>query len=132
MDRFQIPKMPEYKNQNIPMPKISEFKDQNLADEFHRRLTDYIVSFENNLTEYEEVALKLVSFGETVTIKVESIGYWNPSLIAFSGFTTSGERVQLIQHVSQLSFLIFAAKVAEPVPPRRRIGFRQQNEMETE
>jgi hypothetical protein len=132
MDKFNIPKMPDIKIQNFPMPKIPEFKDQNLANEFHRRLMDYIITFEKSLTEYEEVALRLVTFGESITIVVETIGYWNPSLISFVGTDTKGQRVQLIQHVSQLSFLLIAIKVPEPVEPRRRIGFRQQHETENE
>jgi hypothetical protein len=70
------------------------------------------------------VALKLVSFGETVTIIVDDIGYWNPSLICFYGVSVKGERVQLIQHVSQISFLLIAVKSSKPIQPKERIGFK--------
>lgn len=117
--RFNLPKLPQ-----VPLPDVTKFKDQNLADEFYRRLYDYIVKFENGLGENEEVALKLVSFGETVTIIVEDLGYWNPSLITFHGKTLKGERVKLIQHVSQISFLLIAVKTERPVQPQERIGFK--------
>jgi len=117
---------------NFSLPKIPDIKDHNLADEFHRRLVDYVEAFENKLTDHEQIALKLVSFGETVTIIVEDIGYWNPSLISFYGKNMNDERVQLIQHISQISFLLIAIKVAEPVAPRRRIGFRLKHELEDE
>ena len=63
----------------------------------------------------------LVSFGRQVTLHVHRIGYSVPAIITFDGVTDDGERVQLIQHVFQLSFLLIAVKKLESQP--RRIGF---------
>ena len=84
------------------------------------------------MQEDEEIALKLVSFGESVTLVVENIGFYNPGLITFYGVNTSNERIQLIQHVSQLSFLLMAVKTLKPKEQRRRIGFRLKHELEKE
>jgi hypothetical protein len=127
MDNFNLPKISNFQ---IPLPKIPEFKDHNLADEFHRRLCEYVIRFEKDLTENEEIAVKLVSFGETVTIVVDSIGYWNPSLICFYGADTSGQKVQLVQHISQLSFLLIAIKSDKPISPKERIGFKLSREID--
>jgi Family of unknown function (DUF6173) len=127
MDNLNLPKLTDF---NIPIPRIPEIKDHNLADGFHRRLCEYVIRFEGQLTENEELAVKLVSFGETVTIIVEDIGYWNPSLICFYGVSTSGQKVQLIQHVTQLSFLLIAAKSEKPVEAKERIGFKLRKEID--
>ena len=62
-----------------------------------------------------------MSFGRQVTLHVHRVGYSTPAIITFDGVTEEGERVQLIQHVSQLSFLLVAVKKLESQP--RRIGF---------
>ncbi|WP_407161514.1 DUF6173 family protein [Aeromonas caviae] len=54
-------------------------KDQNLADEFHRRLIEWINDFHRSLDEEHEVGARLVSFGQTVTFHIDDIGYWNPA-----------------------------------------------------
>ena len=58
-------------------------KDQNLADEFYRRLINWINDFHKSLDEEHEVGARLVNFGQAITFHVEDIGYWNPSLISF-------------------------------------------------
>lgn len=86
-------------------------------------LKSYIEAFESSLADDEEVAVRLVSFGGAVTFHAEQIGFSKPNVITFYGVTPQGERVQLIQHVSQLSFLLQAAKKLGESP--RRIGFIQ-------
>ncbi len=68
-----------------------------MADEFHRRLIKWINEFHRSLDEDHEVGAGLVSFGKTVTIHIDDIGYWNPSLISFQGINENGEAVKLIQ-----------------------------------
>ena len=70
----------------------------------------------------QEVAIALASFGQSHTINVESVSTLGPHLIVFSGIE-NGCRVQLVQHVSQLNFLLFAAPSSAPIP-RRTIGFQ--------
>ncbi|WP_421231584.1 DUF6173 family protein [Aeromonas sp. 603079] len=98
-------------------------KDQNLADEFHRRLIEWINDFHRSLDEEHEVGARLVSFGQTVTFHIDDIGYWNPSLISFQGKNENGEVVELIQHVSQISVLLVALKRENIHQPKRPIGF---------
>lgn len=110
------------------MPRINPAhlmppKDQNLADEFHRRLIEWINDFHRSLDENHEVGARLVSFGQSVTFHIDDIGYWNPSLISFKGKNENGESVELIQHVSQISILLVALKRKDVSQPKRPIGF---------
>ncbi len=81
----------------------------------------YVEEFERSLDEDHEVGVRLVSYGSTVIFHAEYIGFCPPNVITFSGVTTEGERVQLIQHVSQLSFILKAVPKTNEKP--RRIGF---------
>lgn len=96
---------------------------ENTADNFHKRLLEYIVAFDNSLDQNKEVGVRLVSFGQTVTFRVEDIGYYNPSLICFYGTTEDGNSVQLVQHVSQISFLLTALPCLDPNKRKSEIGF---------
>ncbi len=111
-------------------PKIPnlDFKNHNLADAFYDRLISLIISFEKNLNLDEEVGARLVSFGETIIIHIDDLGYWNPSLIYFYGRDNSDREVQLIQHISQISILLM--KVPRTNPDRERIGFKLQKQQD--
>lgn len=98
---------------------------QNFASEFCKKLYEEIIDFDASLDNENEVAARLVSFGETIQFGIESIGFSNPSLIIFSGHTSDGSHVQLVQHVSQISILLLSAKRPEPEKPKFPIGFRQ-------
>ncbi len=99
--------------------------DANLASEFHDRLIKWINDFDSSLDLDYEVGIRLVSFGQEVTFHLSDIGYWNPSLISFSGYTEEGDPVELIQHVTQISILLKKMKRADPTIPKRPIGFNQ-------
>lgn len=103
-------------------------KNQNLADEFHRRLIEWINDFHRDLDQEYEVGARLVNFGQSVTIHIDDIGYWNPSLISFSGKTEDGKQVELIQHVTQISILLVALKRENIDQPKRPIGFANWEE----
>ena len=105
-------------------------KDQNLADEFYRRLINWIIDFHKSLDEEHEVGARLVNFGQAITFHVEDIGYWNPSLISFQGRNELGEPVELIQHVTQISILLVAMKRENIEQPKRPIGFASWDEYE--
>lgn len=100
------------------------------ADAYYRRLAEYIIDFENDLKEDEEVGAKLVNFGESIIISVEDIGYYNPRLICFIGKNNDGNRVQLVQHVNQINFLLIALKRTNKERPR--VGFKLKHELEKE
>ncbi|RJR08342.1 hypothetical protein C4588_05730 [Candidatus Parcubacteria bacterium] len=96
--------------------------EKNPAKWTYIRLGEYIKSFEEELDDEHEVGARLVSFGQSVTFHIEDIGYYSPDIICFHGKNNEGQKIQLIQHVSQLSVLLIAMKKLEEKP--RRIGFR--------
>jgi hypothetical protein len=118
-----IPKLqlPEFQ-----MPKPNALivnAESNYASEFHKRLMKWINDFNASLDDKHEVGLRLVSFGQTVTFHLQDLGYWDPSLISFSGTTETGEPVELIQHVSQISILLMKMQRLQPEKPKVPIGF---------
>jgi len=93
----------------------------NPAQWTYERLAEYIKEFEAALDNDHEIGARLVSFGQNVTFHIEDIGYYGPDIIHFEGRNEAMEKVQLIQHVSQLSVLLVAVKKQQDKP--RRIGF---------
>jgi len=99
--------------------------EENYASNFCEKLIISIRKFDSNLDSDEQVALKLVSFGQSINLLVTHLGYSDPSLIHFYGTSDNGSPMELMQHVSQISFLITSAARKEPNKPKEPIGFRQ-------
>lgn len=124
VENFNGPKIdPEYIRSLVPT-------NPNLASEFHKRLMEIIAEFEQALDEAQEVGMRLVTFGQTITFHVRDIGYYNPSLIRFYGLNEeTGSPIELVQHVSQISFLLMAVRPVGGQEPKR-IGFRLEQDAE--
>jgi hypothetical protein len=104
--------------------KMESVSDNSLASEFCKRLTEYCTKFDRQLDSEHEVGVRLVSYGQTVMLYVENIGYYNPSLIHFNGVLEDGKTpVRLIQHVSQISFLLTSLPKKDPTKPKQPFGF---------
>ena len=101
---------------------ITPPRDYTHADWKYEKIVEKIRDFESKLDEDHEIALKLASFGSSVTMLVEDIGYQNPDILYFYG-CVNGNSAQLIQHMSQLNFLITSIERADKSKPARRIGF---------
>ena len=97
-------------------------RDYKNADYSYEVIMKRIREFEETLDDDHEIAIQLASFGQSVTLSVTDIGYSNPSTLVFYGYV-GDQRATLIQHMSQLNFLLIAVKKAEPEKPARRIGF---------
>ena len=100
------------------LPKIDPINPAKWA---YESLMEYIKDFEAELDDNHEVGAQLVSFGQLVTFHIEAVSYDGPSIITFHGRTEAMGKVQLVQHVSQLSVLLIAVKKQQDKP--RRIGF---------
>lgn len=103
--------------------EMLDHANANLASQFHKRLKNAIAGFDAQLDDQHEVGVRLVNFGQTVTFHLQGMGYFNPSLIVFKGTTTTGEPVELIQHVSQISVLLMKLPRLEPEKPKERGWF---------
>ena len=111
---------------DTPVDKIKKSvsgRDYTLADYQYQKIMESIYEFEQNLDRNKEVALYLTNFGESILMNITDIGYSNPSLIHYFGYI-DGNYSELIQHVSQINFLITATEKTEEERPARRIGFK--------
>ena len=113
--------MSKHKKKELPDIIDSLPRDYNMADWKYEKLVEQIKEFEEILDDDHEIALKLASFGSSVVMSVTDIGYQNPDILYFYGFVEGKE--QLIQHISQLNFLITFVEREDKTKPARRIGF---------
>lgn len=99
------------------------------AEWMYERLVHAIIEFEESLDDEHEVAAQLVSFNDAETFNITDVGFWEPDLIVFFGTTSRGNRVQLMQHISQVNLMLVAIKKPEKKEPPRRIGFILEQKM---
>lgn len=99
----------------------------NPAEWMHERIVRSIVDFEKQLDQDHEIGARLVNFGSNTTFHIEDVGYWGPDIIIFYGKSQDG-KVELLQHISQLSVLLVALKKVHEEP--RRIGFELMKSVE--
>ena len=91
------------------------------ADTQFEILKKYIEEFQSTLDNEHEVGLLLTNFGNSKLMQVCEVGYEKSVLIVFKGYV-DGVYSTLIQHVSQLNFLITSIpKNADK--PKQKIGF---------
>jgi len=109
MNRIQNQLAEEARLRNNPVIQVCE------------AIKEYVENFERELDDEHEVGVRLASFGGVILFHAQQIGFSAPNVITFYGVTEDGEKLQLIQHVSQLNFLLKAVKKREE--KATRIGF---------
>ncbi len=112
-----------FSGQALTRYSMAEALTDNLASEFCRKLYQHIQQFDDQLDNTSEVGMRLVAFGEAITFSVIRLGYTDPSLIHFYGILDNGQPVELIQHVSQINFLLTAIPRVNQNKPKLPIGF---------
>ena len=109
--------------------RILDLRNPHLADVIYENLMEEIIDFQNDLDENHEVGVLLASFGSSVLMNVTELGYQNPDMLYFYGYV-NGNEARLIQHVSQLNFLLMSVEREDKTQPAQRIGFRSSSEEE--
>ena len=107
----------------MKMINSATIQEECIAQVVAENLYNEIIAYQNNLPETEDVAMSVVKFNESITLLVDSIGYIGYNLIRFGGKDNLGKPMELIQHVSQLNFLLMVVAKPEPETPKRQIGF---------
>lgn len=102
-------------------------RDYKLADYQYEKIMDEIRDFEKELDDEHEIAMMLASFGQNILLHVIDIAYANPTILYFYGYV-NGKPSTLIQHVSQLNFLLTAVEKLNPYEKPHRIGFVNDSE----
>lgn len=107
-----------------PSPVVSAtiFDDYERADYAYKVIMERIKEFEDTLDDDHEIAVKLASFGQNITMSVTEIRYSNPTTLIFSGYVGK-QKAKLIQHMSQLNFLLLSVEKEDPKKPALRLGF---------
>lgn len=113
--------------ENAEILNAERIIDASSANWTYEKLIEQIREFEANLDQNHEIAIRLASFGTSILMAVEGIGYQNPDMLYFYG-KIKGADAQLIQHKSQLNFLLQAVQKPDPKSPPRRIGFASSTE----
>lgn len=112
-----IPAIPnEYKIQPVKTPAAQGRIHPEAG--VYKAIREYFEQFEAELDSGQEIAIRLASFGNEVDFRLEKIGFTLPSLITFIGVTDVGEKIQLVQHVSQLSYMLRAVEKLNDQPTR--------------
>ena len=112
--------------EDLIFPHSSILSDGDCADYQYEIIMNEIADFESALDDDHEVALKLCNFGQSIIMNVEDIGYHNPYLIFYYGYV-NGQYSQLIQHISQINFLLTSVPKSDPNKSARRIGFKTES-----
>lgn len=107
------------------MVNAAVIQEESTAQIVAENLYQEILNYQTNLSNTEDVAMSIVKFNESITLFVDSIGYIGYNLVRFGGKDSSGKPLELIQHVSQLNFLLMVVPKPEPEVPKRKIGFVQ-------
>jgi len=128
MSTFSIPNIRNFQLEELTRlnAQIEWAAQANSAGAFVGHIAQQVRAFESALDSGSEVGAYLVSFGQAVTVHVSSILAVEPSLIVIEGRVADGEPVRLVQHVSQISFLLVKVKRLSPDEPRQPIGFQLQ------
>lgn len=87
-----------------------------------RAVRSSIEQFEAALDAEHEVAICCASLGSTIEFRAEGITFCPSNLMTFHGVTDSGERIHLVQHVSQVSFMLKAVRKMSETP--QRVAFK--------
>lgn len=96
-----IPKMSDPLKWQINMPQIKPIPSQ--SELAVSALSRKILNFEKTLDNEHELGFRLVTAGTGLTFYAERIGAVSGQSIEFFGVNEEGEKMSLIQHLSQMS-----------------------------
>lgn len=120
------PRLPDFgdmmrKTRQADERRQAEISGRFDAEAVYQNLLRCVHDFQNTLEETEEIGLQLANFGLASELRIRNIYYLNPNIIEFHGLNLQDNKVTLIQHTSQLNFMLTAVKPFEAKP--YRIGF---------
>ncbi len=95
----------------------------------YERTVLYLKKFEEGLDDGHEIAMGFAGTDAGV-LKIEGMGYFDPDIVTFYGADPAGSKMQLVQHVSQLSVVFRALPKAVETAEPNRIGFKLLADLE--
>src|SRR6056297_2908924 len=121
-DWLNRPQIPDMSHIHRMQERQEELAGRHDAKAIYEHLVNRVAHFERTLNENEEIGLQLANFGLAAQLHIRQIGYQNPNLIEFHGLDPDRNEVTLVQHISQLSFMLIAVKPFKD--EHYRIGFQ--------
>lgn len=115
-----------------PLPKCMADKpvaQKSPAQWAYERTILYLKKFEEGLDEDHEIAMGFAG-ADAGVLKIEGMGYFDPDIVTFYGADPSGAKMQLVQHVNQLSVVFRALPKAVKAEKPNRIGFKLFQDLE--
>lgn len=101
--------------------QIKQIQVESSASEIARMLFDEVTSYQSKIEADMDVAVLAAS--NVGPIIVHQIDYIGDTMIVFRGVDTYGNPSELIQHKTQLNFLLRSLKKDKPYSPQIEIGF---------
>ncbi len=107
--------------QPLPPAVTRKTRDRKTPAEWaYERLILYVQKFEEQLDADHEVGMGFAG-SDAGMVHIKGMGFFAPDMITFYGVDQSGQRTQLIQHVSQMNVMLKAAPKQHETADR--IGF---------
>jgi hypothetical protein len=132
MNKLMLASIPQKPKLEMPEPSSELLEGFNKKNDPAQRVVDTLIEgikvFQHSLDDEHEVGAKLASFGQVIILHIDKIERLSSEVITFHGVDEFGQKSQLIQHISQLNFLLMVVKKQENQP--RRIGFQTDDEKE--
>jgi hypothetical protein len=121
---------PHAEEQALPKGVAAKPVEQKSPAEWaYERIILYIRNFEEQLDGEHEVAMGFAG-GDVGSLRIEGMGFFAPDLITFYGSEPNGAKMQLVQHVSQLSVMLRALPKPKEQGKAVRIGFELSKGLE--
>ena len=115
-------------NQPLPASLAAQpTEEKSEAQWAYERLILYIQKFEEGLDAEHEVGMGFAG-SDAGMLHIQGMGFFAPDIVTFYGVDPSGNKTQLVQHVSQLSVMLKAAPKLNKEP--LRIGFQMRSQLE--
>jgi hypothetical protein len=107
----------------ITLPDIKLIRPPNPAKLAVEAIYEEIADFEASLDENHEMGLSIVGGPAGVCLHVREVYRYGTDKLVFNGINSDGSPLRLVQHLSQLNFLMISAKkIGETAV---RIGFHE-------
>ncbi|MCQ0970672.1 DUF6173 family protein [Paracoccus sp. TK19116] len=116
------PPVPAIAEDLWPVDSAADQASLHAAEGVYDHLRARVKHFQENLPQDHELGIRLANFGGGAPVHVRGMAFRNPNIIEFYGLLDGRQYVAVVQHVSQLNFMLMAVPPAREAEPYR-IGF---------
>ncbi|MBR2207921.1 MAG: hypothetical protein IJ859_03835 [Synergistaceae bacterium] len=127
---MQAAKKYNFKPENSLIDQVEKLEEiaasapkNNPAKWAHAQLMQIVKDFEETLNDEQETGLKIISLGNASIYYVKEIDYRSPYILVFHCVTQNGEKAVILQHYSQLNFVLIVLPKLNAEKSARRVGF---------